>query len=328
MQDFNWRVAIHQALRDYHNLDALQQSHLSQLSLVYSLANNAALSWLADHARGLAVQSLLDLALDVLAEAQPEPVHLLRRRFVQARTISELSESTGTPVSTLNDHQRRALEMLAAVIMRLEVTEQQARRQRMLVASLPAPSYQQLVGFDPYLHELVQALDATGAGMGPPLFITGLGGIGKTSLAREALITWLQDGHSAVERVAWVAVVQAALWGAEGVRSQRRSYALDQVLSDLGEQLDEPVNALPTNERRLRALTRRLREAPTVVVIDNIETPAEVQVALTLTENLAPVAQIVLTSRRRLELPAGRLLVLSELQETHALALLFWRAGG
>ena len=125
-----------------------------------------------------------------------------------------------------------------------------------------------------------------------------------------------------MERVAWVAVVQATLWGAEGVQAQRRSYALDQVLSDLGKQIEEPVDALPTNERRLRTLAKRLQEASTIVVIDNIETPDEAQVALTLAENLSPVAQVIITSRRRLELPTGRLISLSELPEPQALRLL------
>ncbi|MCW5858693.1 MAG: hypothetical protein KIS63_10410, partial [Caldilineales bacterium] len=111
-------------------------------------------------------------------------------------------------------------------------------------------------------------------------------------------------------------------WGAEGVQAQRRSYALDQVLSDLGKQIEEPVDALPTNERRLRTLAKRLQEASTIVVIDNIETPDEAQVALTLAENLSPVAQVIITSRRRLELPTGRLISLSELPEPQALRLL------
>lgn len=322
MPDFDWRTAIHEALRNYNDLEALQQSQLRQLRLVEALTADATSPWLAERAAGLAVQTMLAEALEELAQRQAEGASLLKRRFVEERTIKELHRSTGTPISTLNDHQRRALEMLIAIVIRREAAEQARLWRRTLTTMLPAPSYQQLVGFEPYLEELRKALEVASASLGQPLFITGLGGIGKTSLAREALFSWLQEERSVVERVAWVAVVQATLWGPEGVQAQRRSYALDQVLSDLGKQLEEPVDALPTNDRRLRALMKRLQEVPTIVVIDNIETPAEAQVALTLAEQLSVAAQIMITSRRRLDLPAGRLLSLSELPEHHALRLL------
>ncbi len=322
MSDFNWRKAIHQALRNYHNIDALQQSELGQLHLVAAFTSDAVSPWLLNQATGVAVQRLLDRALDALAEAQPKSAQLLRQRFVQGHTIDDIAEVISAASSTLHDHQRRALEMLATIVIRLEAAEQWAQRRRALAAMLPAPSYQQLVGFEPYLREISKALDAASAGMGQPLLITGLGGIGKTSLAREALFTWLQQGQSTVERVAWVAVVQAALWGPEGVQAQRHSYALDQVLSDLGKQLGEPVDALPTNEQRLRMLAKRLQEASTVVVIDNVETPIEAQVALTMVEHLTPVAHMVVTSRRRLEHPCGQILALTDLPEPDAVRLL------
>ncbi len=322
MPDFDWRAAIHEALRNYHDLEALQQSQLRQLRLVDALTTDATTPWLTVRATGLAVQTLLDRALAALAATRPQAAALLRQRFLDDLTTQQLHQARGTPVSTLNDHQRRAMEMLASIIIRWEAEEEAKTRRRALALMLPAPSYQELVGFEPYLHDLREALDTAGASLGQPLFITGLGGIGKTSLTREALLTWLQDERTPVERVAWVAVVQATLWGAEGVQAQRRSYALDQVLSDLGKQIEEPVDALPTNERRLRTLAKRLQEAPTIVVIDNIETPDEAQVALTLAENLSPVAQVIITSRRRLELPTGRLISLSELPEPQALRLL------
>jgi ABC-type transport system involved in cytochrome c biogenesis ATPase subunit len=320
MPDFDWRAAIHEALRAYHDLEALQQSQLRQLRLVDALTTDATTPWLTVRAVGLAVQTLLDRALAALTEARPQAADLLRKRFLEDLTTQQLHRSQGVPISTLNDHQRRALEMLAAIIIRWEAEEEAKVRRRALALMLPAPSYQQLVGFEPYLQELRHALSEASAGQ--PLFITGLGGIGKTSLTREALLTWLQDERTPAERVFWVAVVQATLWGAEGVQAQRRSYALDQVLSDLGKQMDEPVDALSSNERRLRALAKRLQEAPTIVVIDNIETPEEAQVALTLAETFGPVAQVITTSRRRLELPTGRLITLSELPQPHALQLL------
>lgn len=320
MPDFDWRAAIHEALKNYHDLEILQHSQLRQLRLVDALTIDAASPWLIGRAAGLAVQTLLDRALAALAETRPQAADLLRQRFVADRTAKQLHRSKGIPISTLSDHQRRAMEMLVTIIVRWEAEEEAKARRRELALMLPAPSYQQLVGFESYLHQLHNALASASADQ--PLFVTGLGGIGKTSLTREALFTWLQDERTPVERVAWVAVVQATLWGSEGVRAQRHSYALDQVLSDLGKQLDEPVDALPSNERRLSALAKRLYETPTVVVIDNIETPDEAQVALTLAESFSPVAQVIITSRRRLELPAGRLLSLSELPEPQALRLL------
>jgi hypothetical protein len=142
---------------------------------------------------------------------------------------------------------------------------------------------QELVGLEHYLREM---RDGLRKGVSNPslLVVTGLGGIGKTSLTCEALQGWLKQEAPPIKKVLWATVEQQAghealLWG-----EQEAELALERLLWQLGEQLELPIAAIPNNKQRLRAIKSRLVAdlERFVLVIDNVETPNEAQLALSV----------------------------------------------
>lgn len=333
MSDINWDTTVKEALNCYHDLDALQRSTLGQKPLLMLSHARAAQALAAAGTLGLAIQRLIDQALHELNSWQPQMAGLLRLRFGFGRTGADLARSyaqiylktTGIPSATLHDHINRAISALADILKRYEAeaADESVARRRALFMALPAPTYEHFVGYGRHLDQVAEALNQS-AWPAPPLFITGLGGTGKTSLIREALARWFRQGGVAVEQAAWVSVVQQQTSLLAGAPTPR--FALDQVLSDLGRQLGVPVEALPNNDRRLQALKKRVIQQPTLIVIDNVETDAEAELALTIVESLAAVAQIAVTSRYRTVLSRGHMVTLHELPEEDALQLLAFEA--
>ncbi|HBY92640.1 MAG TPA: hypothetical protein DEP84_01545 [Chloroflexi bacterium] len=328
MDDQNLTAAVLDALNAYHDLEALEAVQLASLQITRHLRRGLAVSSLmAAHATGLAVRRLVDQALAQLDRDQPAAADLLRLRFRQGRLVRELTDERRIGISTFYERQHKALAALATIVAEMEAQAgtASASRRRALMALLPPPTYRELVGCEEHLTFLAQTLTSSLSRPGYPLAITGLGGLGKTSLAREALVHWLAEHQPAIERILWATVAQGD--GPAGLPEGRRErYALDQVLSQLGEQLDEPVNALPGNEQRLRLLAGRLAWEPSVVVIDNVETPDEVSLALTIANVLAPVAQLLITSRHRIDQTNVQPVELRELGVEDALRLMHLEA--
>lgn len=325
MDSRNLTRVVLEALTAYNDLEVLNRSPLASLQITQRLRQALPLSSrVTPLATAWAVRQLLDQVLAQLDREQPDAADLLRQRFRHKRKVSELSDARQMGTSTLHSHQKKAVAALAAIVAEMETQAgmADATRRRALIALLPAPTYRELVGCEEQLVFLRQALTAGLDTPGYPLVITGLGGLGKTSLAREALVRWLMEHQPPIERILWATVVQGS--GPAGLpQAQQERYALDRVVSQLGEQLDEPVNTLPPgNEQRLRLLARRLAQERSVVVIDNVETPDEVELALTIARFLAPVAQLLITSRHRIDQTNVQPLELRELGEEDALRLM------
>jgi hypothetical protein len=317
------RDAVASSLKNYHDLDTLETSPLVELLVTRLLS--AGLSGVSSTiaSRGLAVRQLLDMALEELQSAQPEAVALLRQRYCHDRSAAAMSKEQHRGVSTVHDHLKRAVSALTSVISEMEAraATESDERTRCLIAELPAPTYTDFIGHDSTLAEVCQALASGGPLHNSPVAVTGLGGLGKTSVVREALFRWISLYQPALEHVLWVTVVQSA--GPPGMPSERRrSQTLEHVLHQLGDRLDEPLIALASNEKRLKALAERLARAPSVVVIDNVETPEEVSLALTLLDALSSVAQVLVTSRHRIDHPGVHPLYLRELTEQESASLL------
>ncbi|MCB9078661.1 MAG: hypothetical protein H6631_13760 [Anaerolineaceae bacterium] len=263
-------------------------------------------------------QLLFDL-LEDLAAQDADAATLLRRRYIDDETGFAVANSLGLSESAFYRQRRDALAALTTIAL---THEAQACSQLIarLEDRLDTPSYQQLFGLDELRIRLGQLLCARSD---IRLFcLTGIGGIGKTSLADALARQVITDG--CFEEVAWVSARQQwfAPWG-EIQETGRPALTRQDLLVALNQQLsDAPGPPRPADEL-LAALKGRLRSRSHLIILDNLETVADYQEILPLLYELSQWAWILLTSRVAIhEQPYVHLTNLTELSSTDAEALI------
>ena len=177
--------------------------------------------------------------------------------------------------------------------------EQQAHqaRQDQLEARLEPPSAATLVGVSSHVDAL---LDQLRKPQGPSLvLIEGTGGIGKTTLA-DAVLRRLVRDHPTGE-IGWVSArhqridLAGALWATE-----RPALTPEALLDALARQVLPGLPPFASSDRALAALRAHLAQRPAVIVVDNLETVADVASLLPALRQLANPTRFLLTSRRSL----------------------------
>jgi hypothetical protein len=171
------------------------------------------------------------------------------------------------------------------------------------------------------------------------VLIDGIGGIGKTSLAIEAAHHCKETGR--FEAFVFVSAKQHAL-APGGIRKvPPAARTLDVFINETARVLDQPGIPKLVSEPKRRALLDALRERPTLLVYDNLETlTKEEQEALAdFLRELPQGCKAVITSRRRggegavwhrlekLDWDAARQLIAAEADRDAALAAKLQRVG-
>lgn len=306
---------IAEALRRWHE-DPERGSPLADLALVKHLEAREGANV------RMATNHVLMQALQRLAETQAEEASLLRKRFVEEGSVYTVAKAMGMAEPTLFRLQRKACRHLAEVIRQLE-RQFCADRGTAFSRRLPQATYSVLLGAERHLEKLSAVLTEPG----PPwvISIEGLGGIGKTALAHQLACQLMRDGSPFID-LAWISAQQHA-FDSHGL--VRRIEVAARKTSDLVEalalQLLEP-EVLPTPfcaERTLPVLQVRLQRQPHLVVIDNLETLADVETLLPMLQRWANPTKFLLTSRETfLTDPGFYHFQLPELDEATSLALL------
>lgn len=268
-----------------------------------------------------AVKQVLSDCLKQLAEVAEPEAQLLRERYIEERTVLDIANQRHIAEVTVYKVQQRAVNRLAAILWQQELAASAAREQALL-ARLPVATYDTLFGVDEGLATLRELLLAPGA----PWLVSleGLGGIGKTSLAHQ-LVRDLARGTAQFAGFAWVTAQQRFF------RQGASVAVVEPVLESAGliQALTHQLLALPPEtaplvpERALAAIEELLRRQPHLVVIDNLETTADVDVLLPALARLSGPSKFLLTSREVFEAPAAIYhFPLPELGESAALALI------
>lgn len=303
--------AVHAALRAWHKTEGTAENLLSDLLLVREKQALIAGESSPTRLRLATNQVLLD-AIEALAEHDEMAAQVLRLRFSNDDTLLMVGYRLNISEYTVSRTQRAAIESLAGI---LATQEKALRRERILTieAHLPPASYSELFGFDDALEEIMNQLLTEESPW--VLAIVGIGGIGKTSLT-DAIVRRL-IGRFHFTDVIWLRVNPQTMSG----RSQSPGLAFESLISDLAGRLGLAESA--PAEEQLRLVRGRLKEAPYLVVIDNIESDAETAYLVSHLNDLAQPGKFLLTSRPRL--PDGAAVYqysVSELGQGDALALL------
>ncbi|MEZ4677393.1 MAG: NB-ARC domain-containing protein [Caldilineaceae bacterium] len=279
---------IHQALNLWHQSDA-QGTPLSEL-LLWQQANLHG----AAGVRRATNQVLLD-GLSVLANEEPKAQRVLELRFLREESGQHIANVLHWAEGTVWRKQREAISRLTAIIQGQE-TAARAERVARFNGRLPRATDARLFGIDDHLTTLASELKHADA---PYLVaIEGIGGIGKTTLARALTTRLLGDAHW--HDVAWVTAQQQVFNGGGAIKPISRpaltAEALVDALVDQLLRVDIGTSMLSIEQKR-SMLQQRFREHPHLVVIDNLETLQDIESLLATLRTWLNPTKFLLTSR-------------------------------
>ncbi|MEJ2207441.1 MAG: NB-ARC domain-containing protein [Anaerolineae bacterium] len=306
---------VKEALRRYHDLAYLGHCPLAGWHMVRRrLADNNRTDLAAPAGDpGRAVQALLDEAVEALRPTLPESsrapewrhYHLLDRTFRQGQAPKEIYGRSGLGLS--RSHYYRELDAaVQAVADLLWEREWRVRAgagrpahgeaEPTWFRKLPAPTYTRLFGVEAPLEAIGSALDdEAGRWL---VVVDGMGGVGKTALAREAVLHACQAGGFA-DLVWETAQRQVFAWGE--IRDRHApALTVERMLDGIALQIGRPhVARWPAAEKQ-QALQAALRERAYLIVVDNLETAEDYRAIAEGLWTLANPSKVLITSRRRL----------------------------
>lgn len=282
---------INQALRAFHDDESLRRlAPLADWRLVQT----------AQSRRGLqvtdAVRAILLEGLAQLQELDPVSAPILYQHFIQRESVAQVAQRLKYAERSIFKHQQRGLARLSQLLWR---DEEQARRLARLTLSqqhaldeLPSPAFSRLFGADESLPALHRFINDTNSHW--LVALDGMGGIGKTALARAAAEQLIYDGR--FERVIWITVQQRLFaWGrAQNLDAPALSFA--ELLEQLAQRLSLPPSA-ETPDRREKQVRQALRTTPTLLIVDNLETASDVQSLVMGLHRLCNPTCVLMTSR-------------------------------
>jgi hypothetical protein len=233
--------AVLDALNHYKKFEVLQASRLGQLDGLWPLRPLAGEELLASLTTGLAVRRLLDRAIERLCQTYPEAAELLDQSFRQKISIPDIGDQESLTPAAIYARRSKAITALAMIMaeMAAEAAEARPMQESRQIERLPFRG--QLLGFE---GDLLQVQDALRANHKSLIVITGLGGIGKTSLICEALRRWLKQEAPPIERVLCARVSPSNKQGPLD-RQQKTEQAPPRLLWQLGSQLELLIAAQP-----------------------------------------------------------------------------------
>lgn len=307
----DFRSRVHEALKQWY-ADPAEGSAIGFLDLVAFERSHG-----ASNIRE-AANRVLNKGLIALAMTNDAGANVLRLRFLDGHATFVVANRLNQSQPTVFRYQSQAIDQLAAVLAEME-GQVRGQRQATQEARLEPATYLRLFGIDAHRDKLLAVL-LDGA---PPWIVSldGMGGIGKTSLANataRAVIRQRLDGE-----VAWVSARQQRFDLGGAVRSlDQPALTVPGLLEALTAQLLPGTPPFTTSEKAVNALRAAFDERPTLVVVDNLETVADVESLLPLLHRLAGPAKFLLTSRHSLFGQAGVYhLRVPELGEPDALSL-------
>lgn len=285
-----FELAVHRALKTWNSTQT-NTSPLADLLLV----QQARLEGLYSLRR--AGNVVLSRALDKLAEADPRAATLLRQRFEKQVAVFVIARAMSIAEATFYKHQRCAVKLLASYLYSLE-NEARSATLTTAAARLPWNGGQKLFGVDGVLQQVAAVLRTPQ--LPPVLLLSGIGGLGKSTVAHAVLQQAIQSATDFAE-VGWVSAKQESFHPGGGIRTvPRAALTADALIYDLAMQLLPESARTASTAQRFEMLHARLRQIPHLVVIDNLETVTDVEALLPLLCRLGGVSRFLLTSRKTL----------------------------
>lgn len=211
--------------------------------------------------------------------------------------VEELAAAAALDARNFRRRVNNGAQRLTEALRRGELEAHGQRRQARLSRHLPPPEYARLFGVAAAQRELAGWLRRES---GPDFVsIEGLGGIGKTALARAVAHDLAQE--SELDGIAWVSARQTWLNDQGAIETTAdAATSLADIVSRLVTQLGFAELAGLGVDEKLERLAAFLRGARHLIVIDNLESVSDVALLMPALAPLARPARFLLTSRETL----------------------------
>lgn len=244
-----------------------------------------------------ATDQLFAQALATLAVAHPDHAEVLRSRLVGQEKNEQAASRLNMSIATFHRKRSDGAPLLVETLWRMETHERTTSLTR-LTGRLEPLSYARLFGKEQQLCTLEALLMTPDAPW--LLVVAGIGGIGKTTLA-DALTRRLID-RCAFADIGWVTARQAVFNAGGSLKALPHPTLTAQSLVEAlsGQLVGAAFTGQRSSEEALAALTQRLKSAPHLIVIDNLETVLDVEALLPTLRRLVNPSKILLTTRHSL----------------------------
>lgn len=323
------RAAVHRALKSRRSRKDFDPGPLADFTTVQNYLRDMGL---ARDASGVnqAVHAVIRRALERLADRQPDAAQLLERRFVWGETVNALAHEMNVAPNTFYYRQNQAISLLVAKLLRIEQAAEVEEEPPIspspaavkLPWELPPPSYTCLFGVEEKQTCLAEALRSS---EGPALvIIDGMGGVGKTTLARVGA----EQCADQFDALFWLTARREAeydTWLPKRQELGRPALTAEMVLDAIAVRLGLREMAHESVEQKQMHLMPHLDKIKALVVIDNLETAQDAEAVVDIVHQLGRPTRFLITSRYRLE--AELAIHVDELSLSDSLALLRHEAG-
>ena len=226
-------------------------------------------------------------------------------------TVGDLANHVGISVRTLRRYLVSGFEMLTLKMQNEQQNSVQTRQTGMPEAHLPLFNLEQVVGVDAFIGQLAEWLSKE---VQPhAISIEGIGGIGKTILAKH-LLKRLHEQNQ-FDGFAWISARQKdILLSGKLLPLEDFASTLDDIAARLANQLGQThLSGFPTQKKleELRAFANKKR---LLIIVDNLETVEDIDNIVPELLKLTGFSKILFTSRQSVsQYPAVRTFPVPEL---------------
>lgn len=236
-----------------------------------------------------AIRQTIDHAIDQLEKVNGQWTDLLRTHYLHGQSIEAIAGERAFDPSSLHRQRGKIVKELTVIIA--EQNRQAERRRRSERFLLHQP----IVGFDVLIDRLVADLHDPNAPT--VLLLEGMGGLGKTTLAR--CLAYRCMVETVFAGVLWVSAKQTEfdVWSGHPRIIQPHALDPNDVLRELARELQIDGQSDPKTLRNEVRAHCQLR--PYLIVFDNLETVADMEALAPLVDLLAGPSRIVITTRDR-----------------------------